>query len=146
MEQQYKKLTTTADTLQQEYTAKTADSATADAKQEAEIIIKPKIINVNKQIIKLMQLMKDQLNNPSLSPQQDDEIKRQTKELDTLMKTLASLEQKIIIRKATQSTRAAQINQTYTDARRKWYFYIAMTLINSLLIITLIICLYRQSV
>ena len=130
-------------------TTKTATNATNDDKQEAEAVIKPTVVKLNKQLLTIAsKLIEDNDNSGKGLLQQYQDLRVQEDELNKLMNNVSKLEDELKMESDVQLTRQSRMESSQDLTENTYYWYNGMLMINfvlSLFLAIYAIMIYKYS-
>lgn len=137
---QFKDLAQQANHANDEFQEKTSNNATNDEKQEANAVIKPTVVKLNKQLLDIAsKLIDDNENSGKGLLQQYQDLKVQEDELNKLMDNVVKLEDQMKSEKGINLTRNARMESSSDLTEDTYFWYNGMLIINFLLSLFLII-------
>ena len=146
---QFSNIAQQANNATADLTTKTATNATNDDKQEAEAVIKPTVIKMNKQLLTIAsKLIEDNDNSGKGLLQQYQDLRVQEDELNKLMNNVSKLEDELKMESDVQLTRQSRMESSQDLTENTYYWYNGMLMINfvlSLFLAIYAIMIYKYS-
>lgn len=137
---QFEETAKQANNADSELENKTNNEASNDERQEADAVIRPTIIKLNKQLIKIASnVVKDNEDTGKGLMQQYQDLKVQEEELNKLMNNVVKLEEKMDAEKNVELTRDARIETSGETTDNTYYWHNGILVINFLLSFFLVI-------
>ena len=146
---QFSNIAQQANNATADLTTKTATNATNDDKQEAEAVIKPTVVKLNKQLLTIAsKLIEDNDNSGKGLLQQYQDLRVQEDELNKLMNNVSKLEDELKMESDVQLTRQSRMESSQDLTENTYYWYNGMLMINfvlSLFLAIYAIMIYKYS-